>query len=110
MLQYSVNSCIVIFPDILFILCEPFILKVGKVKDNWEAYRADMAQRQAIVRKLALQYKAVFVASQEVFDKACEKAPAEYWMWDGVHPTVPGHELLAREWIKQVGKRISLHT
>jgi lysophospholipase L1-like esterase len=98
------------FPDILFILCEPFILKVGKVKDNWEAYRADMAQRQAIVRNLALHYNAVFVASQEVFDKACEKAPAEYWMWDGVHPTVPGHELLAREWIKQVEKRIRIHT
>lgn len=98
------------YPDILFILCEPFILKVGKVKDNWEAYQSDIVQRQAIVRKLALQYNAVFIASQEVFDKACEKAPAEYWMWDGIHPTVSGHELLAREWIKQVGKRIKIHT
>lgn len=51
--------------------------------------------------------KAVFVGFQEVFDIACEKAPADYWIWDGVHPTVAGHELMAREWLKQVEKRIS---
>jgi len=94
------------FPDILFILCEPFILPVGKVKKNWDAYHSDIVQRQAVVRKLAEKYNAVFVSFQEVFDKACEKAPADYWIWDGVHPTVAGHELMAREWLKQVEKRI----
>jgi lysophospholipase L1-like esterase len=78
------------------------------VKENWEAYRPDVAKRQAVVRKLALQNNAIFVGFQEVFEKACEKAPADYWMWDGVHPTVAGHELMAREWIRKVGKRISL--
>ena len=94
------------FFNIVFVLCEPFILPVGKVKENWDAYHADIVQRQAVVRKLASQYDAVFVGFQEVFDKACEKAPADYWIWDGVHPTVAGHELMAREWIKQVDKRI----
>ena len=96
------------FPDILLVLCEPFILKVGKVKDNWEAFHSDMGKRQEVVRKLATQYNAVFVGFQSIFDKACDKAPAEYWMWDGVHPTVAGHELMTREWIKQVNKRIKL--
>jgi lysophospholipase L1-like esterase len=94
------------FPNIEFVLCEPFILKVGKVADNWDAYHADMIQRQVVVRKLAEKFDAVLVGSQEVFDKACGKAPASYWMWDGVHPTVAGHELLAREWLRQVEKRI----
>ena len=94
------------FPTILFLLCEPFILKGGRVTENWEAYRSDIVQRQTIVRKLAVKYDAVFVGFQEVFDKACNKAPADYWIWDGVHPTVAGHELMAREWLKQVEKRI----
>ena len=94
------------FPTILFVLCEPFILKGGRVTENWEAYRSDIVQRQTIVRKLAVKYDAVFVGFQEVFDKACNKAPADYWIWDGVHPTVAGHELMAREWLKQVEKRI----
>lgn len=94
------------YPDILLVFCEPFILPVGKVKKRWEDYVNDVSRRQAVVRKLALEQGAVFVGLQEVFNKACEKAPADYWMWDGIHPTVAGHELLAREWIKQVSKRI----
>jgi lysophospholipase L1-like esterase len=95
------------FPKILFVLCEPFILKVGRVKDKWEEYHSDVIQRQAVVRKLAKQYNSVFIGFQEVFDNACKKAPADYWIWDGVHPTVAGHELMAREWIKQVQRRVS---
>jgi lysophospholipase L1-like esterase len=102
-----IEQTLVKFPNIILVLCEPFIQPVGRVKENWEAYHSDMMKRQAVVRKLADQYKAVFVGFQEVFDKACEKAPADYWIWDGVHPTVAGHELMAREWIAQVENRIS---
>lgn len=95
-------------PNVLLVLCEPFILPVGNVKDNWERYQGDITKRQAIVRKLSLQYDAIFVPFQQVFDNALKKAPAPYWIWDGVHPTVAGHELMAREWIRQVNKRIEL--
>ena len=94
------------FPEVLMVLCNPFLLPVGKVKDNQVAYKADLEQRQAIVKKLASAYNAVFVDFQAVFDKACHRAAAEYWIWDGVHPTVAGHELMAREWMKQAGKRL----
>ena len=96
-----------LFPEIILVLCEPFVLKVGRMNEKWEASYSDMLKRQAIVRKLAEKYNAVFVGFQEVFDKACEKVPCDYWIWDGVHPTVAGHELMAREWMNQVEKRIS---
>jgi lysophospholipase L1-like esterase len=96
-----------IFPEIILILCEPFVLKVGRMNEKWEESYSDMLKRQSVVRKLAEKYDAVFVGFQEVFDKACKKMPCDYWIWDGVHPTVPGHELMAREWLKQVEKRIS---
>lgn len=95
------------FPEIVFVLCEPFILPVGKVKENFDVYHADIVQRQSVVRNLAAKFDAVFVGFQKVFDMACEKAPADYWIWDGVHPTVAGHELMAREWVKMVSNRIS---
>ena len=43
---------------------------------------------------------------ESVFDKASKRAPIEYWIWDGIHPTVPGHELMAREWIRRVSTRL----
>lgn len=97
-----------VLPEVLLVLCEPFVLPVAHVKRDWDKYQAEINPRQALVRKFAQEYDAVFVPFQEVFDKACQKAPADYWIWDGVHPTVAGHELMAREWIKQVGKRIEL--
>jgi lysophospholipase L1-like esterase len=96
-----------IFPEIILVLCEPFVLKVGRMNEKWEVSYSDMLKRQAIVRKLSQKYDTAFVGFQQVFDKACEKVPCDYWIWDGVHPTVAGHELMAREWMKQVEKRIS---
>ena len=104
--KFLLDQTLAKFPKVVFVLCEPFILPVGKVKENWESYHSDLVRRQAVVRKLSLQYNAVFVGFQEVFDNACKKASADYWIWDGIHPTVAGHELMAREWLRQVEKRI----
>jgi len=93
-------------PDVLFVLCLPFILSVGKIKEDWEAYQTEIQKRQEIVKQIALSYNALVVDFQTVMNKACDRAPAGYWMWDGIHPTVAGHELLTREWIKVVGKNL----
>lgn len=92
--------------NVLFVLCQPFVLPVGRVGQQWEQYRAEVASRQAIVATLANEFNAVLVDSQKVMDGACKRAPADYWMWDGIHPTVAGHELLAREWIRATAKRL----
>ena len=96
------------YPEIVIVMCEPFVLKVGKIKDNWDSFFGDIQKRQAVVRKLASEYGAILIRFQKVFDDACEKAEPEYWMWDGVHPTVAGHELMARAWLKQVEKRVKI--
>jgi lysophospholipase L1-like esterase len=93
-------------PDILFVLCQPFILPVGKVKEQWNEYAPEIEKRQEIVKKIAKDYNAVLVDFQKVMNDACKRATADYWMWDGIHPTVPGHELLTRQWIKEVSKRL----
>lgn len=64
----------------------------------------DVAERSTVVKKLAVEFNAVFVPIQQMFDKALQRAPEKYWIWDHVHPTVAGHELMAREWMKQVQK------
>ena len=93
-------------PDTLFVLCLPFVYPVSRVKDNWKNYSSTVARLAARTKKLASEFNAVVVDFPAVFDKAIKRAPAEYWIWDGIHPTVPGHELMAREWIKQVSSRL----
>lgn len=89
-------------PRVRMILCEPFGLPTGNKKDNWDAYHADLRRRQEIVRHLAQKHNATFVPLQKAFDEACRRAPADYWVWDGVHPTYSGQRVLAKAWIKAV--------
>lgn len=93
-------------PDCVFVLCEPFILPVGKVKENWAAYNNDIQKRQDTVRLLSKEFNTVFVPFQKAMNDAVNRAAAEYWMWDGIHPTYSGHELLTREWLRQVSKQM----
>lgn len=93
-------------PDILFVLCMPFVYYVGKIKDNWEKYNVIVKSLSVIIKKLAIEFNAVVVDYNTAFEKAFKKAPVEYWIWDGIHPTVTGHEVMAREWIKQVSNQL----
>lgn len=93
-------------PEVQLVLCEPFVLPVGKVKDKWDDYSKEIEKKQKIVKRLSEETNAIFVGFQAVFNKALSKAPSEYWIWDGIHPMPAGHELMAREWMKQVGKKL----
>jgi lysophospholipase L1-like esterase len=89
-------------PKLRLVLCEPFTLPVGKRKDGYEAWRAGLQARQDVVAKLAAKHNAALVRFQPIFEAACKVAPAEHWIWDGVHPTYSGHQLMADEWERTV--------
>lgn len=93
-------------PDTTLILCEPFLLPADWTKDKAETWENVISKMQAIVRQLAKDYKTIHVELQEPFNKACQKASAKYWVWDGVHPMPAGHELIARIWIKEASKKL----
>jgi len=90
-------------PNIRFVLCEPFYLPKDGHKDG-DQRDQDVRKMQAIVAKLAGKHHAALVKFQQVFDNACKRAPASYWIWDAVHPTYSGHQLMADEWIKVVSQ------
>ena len=89
-------------PDVRLVICEPFILPVGRVKDKFELYQNEVEKRQETTKRLAEEFKAVYVPFQSAFSGALTKAPADYWIWDGIHPMPAGHELMARFWIDSV--------
>ncbi|MBS6832806.1 MAG: hypothetical protein KH216_08300 [Clostridiales bacterium] len=44
----------------------------------------------------------MFVPLQDEFDKYLKDVETEYLLWDGVHPTVAGHGIIARRWYDTV--------
>jgi lysophospholipase L1-like esterase len=93
-------------PGLKLVLCEPFILPCGVVNNLWFP---EFTKRREIVKKLAHEFGAVFVALQSVFDEALDRAAPEAWAADGVHPTLAGHMLLAKTWFETVSARASSH-
>jgi lysophospholipase L1-like esterase len=91
-------------PHTKIVLCEPFILPVGKREPNYKAERAEVEKRQEILARLAAKYHLPIVRYQAAYDVACGKSAPDHWLWDGVHPTYAGHYLLVQEWMKTVNQ------
>lgn len=89
-------------PDVRFVLCEPFALLPREADGGANLWETNVRERARIVEKLAKRYGAPFVRFQKVFDDALKRAPAEHWLYDGIHPTRAGHQLMADEWIRVV--------
>lgn len=102
LLEQSIKA----LPQLQLVLCEPFVLPVGKVKDKWDVYSNEIKPIQDTVKRLAAEFNAIFVPCQQAFNNALKRAPADYWIWDDIHPMPAGHELIAREWISLVSKKL----
>ena len=83
-------------PKLKLVLMEPFVRHPGKPVPE------GIFARQSIVAKLALKHGAALVRLQKLFDDAAAKTADDYWVWDSVHPTYRGHQLMADEWERVV--------
>lgn len=89
-------------PAIQLVLCEPFALSGGSAINDAEWFPTFDGYR-ASLKKLAGEFDAVFVPFQSAFDEAVKIAPATYWSTDGVHPDLPGRQLMTEVWLKATG-------
>ncbi len=93
-------------PETKIMILEPFVLEGSATTnregqpDRFENFRNDVRVMAEITRKIADKHGLKFVELQSKFDKAAAEMPASSLLSDGVHPTLEGHELIKREWIK----------
>ena len=91
-------------PNVHFVLGTPFVAKVGRAGTATDyAVRDSLVHQLAeIVCRIAHDYDAVLLRYDSLF--AAQKTehplvPASHWIWDGIHPTAAGHQLMADLWI-----------
>jgi lysophospholipase L1-like esterase len=84
-------------PDIKFVICEPFVL-IG-TSDVDESWLEPFSKYQEITSNLAGEFDAIWVPFQKAFNEAAELATPVYWTHDGVHPSMPGCQLMAETWL-----------
>ncbi len=92
-------------PETKIMIMEPFILEgdatiaTENEPNRLDRFNTEIREKAVVARKMAQKYDLKFVPLQAVFEEATKKAPAKCWLYDGVHPTAAGHELIKREWI-----------
>lgn len=93
-------------PDIKLMIIAPFVLEGSATCDTEEKpdrlnqFRVDVAEKNAVAKRIAAKYNLPCIDLQAAFDEACTKAGPDYWTRDGVHPTANGHEMIKRLWLK----------
>lgn len=97
-------------PEIKLMIIAPYVLEgtatcnTEDIPDRLQRFRKDVAEKALVCKKIAQKYGLPLIELQPAFDKACKKAPAEYWAYDGVHPTPCGHEIIKRLWLETFEK------
>ena len=88
-------------PDTKIIIMEPFF---GKHRESGpdEFIRKNIVFYQKASKEIAEEFGLIFVPLQEMFNEASKSCDIFELLWDGVHPTTAGHQLIARQWKKCV--------
>lgn len=87
-------------PNLKIMLLEPFFLRGTAVEYlGYEGF-TQVFDYAKVVKKLAEEYRLTFIPLQNKFNEMAEKYGAEYYLYDGVHPSVAGATLIANEWLK----------
>ncbi len=93
-------------PDLFVVIMEPFF-GVSECKEFSDFMQTNVGRYAAEVRKIADEYNAVFVPLQDMFDEYAKTTDIFKLLWDGVHPTTGGHQLVTKRWKECVEEKLN---
>ncbi len=104
-----IEECLDEIPGLKLMILTPYLLPHEQLNKTYEKATKPFTVEKLCdtvrtfadaATRVAKAHSIPYVNLQEKFDEALKLAPAEYWTKDGCHPTVMGHGLIAREWLK----------
>lgn len=100
------DKVLTVNPDTMLVIMEPFF-GVSKEKPYNDYMSANIGAYAAESKKVAEEYNAVFVPLQDVFDEQAKRTDIFKLLWDGVHPTTGGHQLIVKRWKECVLEKLN---
>ncbi|MCR5485477.1 MAG: hypothetical protein K6F09_07765 [Clostridiales bacterium] len=91
-------------PEIKILILEPFVLKGAATAERYDEFVSGTTARAEAAKRISDKFDLTFVPLQDKFNEALKLAPADYWLLDGVHPSVNGHELITKELVNAFEK------
>ena len=82
-----------VLPNVKLVIGQPFCLKSEVVSDE---FYEDVQVLGAITEKIAEKHNAIFIPYQHLFNEAAKVRENSYYLVDGVHPGLPGAQLMAQ--------------
>ena len=80
------------------IVAEPYVIE----KDRDNSQRTDTERIAGIARKVANEFGAIVVRTQEAFDTALQHSEPEDWSHDRIHPNLAGHAIIAQAYLRAI--------
>lgn len=90
-------------PNTKIMIMEPFILEdvfVARFGGDTQEIRNEVRLRAEVAKRIAEKYDLSFMSLQEDLDNLATNTKYDYWLRDGVHPTIYFHNYIAEKWIK----------
>lgn len=84
-------------PNATIVLCEPFILPNIS---GYDEFKPLFHQYRKVIRRLSIDFKSVFVSNCEAFESQAQVISNENLLYDGIHPTNTGINILKDQWLK----------
>ena len=93
-------------PSIKVVMMSPFVAKGKSVNEElFPRIKKAVDECAMSVEALAKELGAVYIDTNSLFNSITTGNPeSERWLWDGIHPTPAGHQLIADRWIECVKK------
>lgn len=117
-----------VLKNVKIVICEPFFLELEPNREKpfeftpyaycekdfpinireeyMENVRKELTYMQKELKSFAQENECIYVPLQDKFFECAKRTHPEYLVWDTTHPTIVGHELIAREWLRIVGEEI----
>jgi lysophospholipase L1-like esterase len=80
------------------IIAEPYVIE----KDPSDPQLVETVQMAQIARRLANEFNAINVRTQEAFDTALQHSEPGDWAADRIHPNLAGHAVIAQAFLRAI--------